>query len=208
MKTLKEKLAENILYRMKCLGMNKTEVCQASGIGHAELSKMAGNPQRITVIFLLKICRGLQCGYSDLFEYNNKILPNIEIGSAYLQRIKARREEKEMAECNIARDLQMRTSTYKNFEAGVCGMDPKKFENLLYFLEITPDYLSGKTEPKPDSANGQTEEMTNLFTFERDEEYRKLENEVKSLRYKLAEALKIVDKASQLSAQLHELFGI
>jgi len=207
MKTLKDKLAENILYRMKMLGMNKTEVCQASGIGHAELSKMAGNPQRITLIFLLKICRGLQSSYSQLFYFNGKMLPNIEIGPKYLQRIKARREALGRSERDAAEDLKIRQSTYKNFEAGVCGIDPLKFENLLYDLDITPDYLSGKDAPKPE-AEKPAEEMTNLFTFERDEEFRKLEEEVQTLREKLDAALKIVAKASDLSAQLHELFGI
>ena len=206
MKTLKEKLADNILFMMKQQGRTKTELCQLAGIGHAELSKMASNPQRITVIFLLKIARGLHCAYSDLFNYNGKMLPNLEIGSAYLQRIKARRKELGKSEREAAGDVKIRQSTYKNFEAGICGMDPVKFDLLLWILEITPDYLSGKGEPDP--ANGQTEEMTNLFSFERDEEYRKLEEEVKELRKKLTEAEEVIEKAKEsVSAAWDALCG-
>ena len=48
-------------------GMNKTQLCQASGVSTSTISKLGKNEQ-ISMDSMLKICRVLNCDIGDIVE--------------------------------------------------------------------------------------------------------------------------------------------
>ena len=48
-------------------GMNKTQLCQASGVSTSTISKLGKNEQ-ISMDSILKICRVLNCDIGDIVE--------------------------------------------------------------------------------------------------------------------------------------------
>ena len=51
-------------------GMNKTQLCQASGVSTSTISKLGKNEQ-ISMDSMLKICRVLECDIGDIVERTN-----------------------------------------------------------------------------------------------------------------------------------------
>ena len=52
-------------------GMNKTQLCQASGVSTSTISKLGKNEQ-ISMDSMLKICRVLDCDIGDIVEMVEK----------------------------------------------------------------------------------------------------------------------------------------
>jgi len=165
MATYKEKIAQNILSKLNAMNMNYSEFCQKSGIGHAEISKMKNNPERITIPFLLSVANGLGCSYAELFRGTKSVFPHLTVGRTYLQRIRERREKMGYSTKQLAVLLDVRANSYEHFEAvGYSArITPEKFEKLLNLLELNHMELRGKVtndhakqqqlfaeEPKPE----------------------------------------------------------
>ena len=51
-------------------GMNKTQLCKASGVSSSTISKLGKNEQ-INMDSMLKICRVLECDIGDIVERTN-----------------------------------------------------------------------------------------------------------------------------------------
>lgn len=52
-------------------GMNKSKLCELSGISSASIAKLGKN-KNVTTDVLLKICIALQCDISDIMEIRNE----------------------------------------------------------------------------------------------------------------------------------------
>ena len=140
------KLEDRVSHKLATIadasGIPDYKICTMSGVGHAQLSKIRKNPGFIDPVFLLKVRGTLQCKYTDFFMLGNRMLPNLPVKDLYQKRIKELRINLNITEQQVAQAIGVRVTTYTTFEKHGNMLLPDKFEKLLDYLEIKPEYLA------------------------------------------------------------------
>ena len=152
---VEEKVVQNLARMADASGLPDYKICNLAGVGHAQLSKARKNPAIIDPGFLLKMRDTLKCSYTDFFMLGNRMLQNLLVKDIYLKRIKARRLERNVTEQQAAQALGVRVNTFITFEKHGFGIAPDKFEALIEYLGIEPEYLA----PSKKRKNKQTKEQ-------------------------------------------------
>jgi len=68
--------------------------------------------------------------------------------SDFTQRLKELRKNKKLTQSEVAKELEIASSTYSNYEQGSRFPDQKTLINLAKFYEVSIDYLLGETDSK------------------------------------------------------------
>ena len=139
---LKDRVSQKLAAMADASGLPDYKLSTMAGLGHAQLSKIRKNPVFLDPVFLLKMRGALKCKYVDFFMLGNRMLPNLPVKSLYLKRIKELRRGRNITEQQVAQALGVRVTTYATFEKHGNALLPDKFEKLIDFLGIDPEYLS------------------------------------------------------------------
>ena len=152
---LEDRVSQKLAAMADASGLPDYKLSTMAGLGHAQLSKIRKNPVFLDPAFLLKMRNVLKCKYSDFFVLGNRMLPNLPVKPLYLKRIKEQRNSRNVTEQQAAQALGVRVTTYTTFEKHGIGLLPDKFEKLMDYLEIRPEYLA----PPKTRKNTQPEEQ-------------------------------------------------
>jgi transcriptional regulator with XRE-family HTH domain len=68
--------------------------------------------------------------------------------SDFTQRLKESRKNKKLTQSEVAKKLEIATSTYSNYEQGTRFPDKETLIKLSKFYEVSIDYLLGETDNK------------------------------------------------------------
>ena len=139
---LEDRVSRKLATMADASGLPDYKICTMSGVGHAQLSKIRKNPRFLDPVFLLKMRGALSCKYVDFFMLGNRMLQNLPVKHLYLKRIKEQRISRNITEQQAAQAIGVRVTTYTTFEKHGNMLLPDKFEKLLDYLEIKPEYLA------------------------------------------------------------------
>ena len=146
---LEDRVSRKLATMADASGLPDYKICNIAGVGHAQLSKIRKNPRFLDPVFLLKMRPVLKCKYVDFFMLGNRMLPNLPVKDLYLKRIKEQRTGRSITEQQAAQAIGVRVTTYTTFEKHGSMLLPDKFEKLLDYLEIKPEYLAPPKTRKP-----------------------------------------------------------
>ena len=159
---------EALNQRILCSGIKKGKIAETLGISKVSLSNKIHNRTQFKQSEIGKLVSML--GIQDPDERDNiffgEMLKNVEHnGNANLlrdnvfkvnvpgetsigQRIKCRRKEIGMTQCDLARSVGVRKATISRYESNdIAGISPERITAICKALDISPNYLFGWDEP-------------------------------------------------------------